>query len=246
MGPIWGRQDPGGPHIVPVNLAIWAVHMTLSTEASRWGVFKVVVWMKLVMPVRNTMLHKCWTRWFNMSYFWLYHFTKIWGNLSSKPISFRPGERYSHMYLGIYSVNLLHLKINIMADKSIPWPVLQYNEFLWCWNQNTSGKQDQHDGHWCPGDSVRHGFVCVKIARSWIPKERVSNTCIICVFRFGFASQYWQNGHHFPDDISKWIFLNENLWTAIEISLKFVSKGPIDNIPALVQIMTWHQPGNKQ
>ena len=23
MGPIWGRQDPGGSHVGPVNLAIW-------------------------------------------------------------------------------------------------------------------------------------------------------------------------------------------------------------------------------
>ena len=23
MGPIWGRQDPGGPHDGPMNLAIW-------------------------------------------------------------------------------------------------------------------------------------------------------------------------------------------------------------------------------
>ena len=23
MGPTWGRQDPGGPHIGPMNLAIW-------------------------------------------------------------------------------------------------------------------------------------------------------------------------------------------------------------------------------
>ena len=23
MGPIWGRQDPGGPYIGPMNLAIW-------------------------------------------------------------------------------------------------------------------------------------------------------------------------------------------------------------------------------
>ena len=25
MGLIWGRQDPGGPHVGPMNLAIWAV-----------------------------------------------------------------------------------------------------------------------------------------------------------------------------------------------------------------------------
>ena len=42
------------------------------------------------------------------------------------------------------------------------------------------------------------------------------------------------NGRHFPDDIFKCIFLNENVWIPIEISLNFVPKGPIDNIPTLV------------
>ena len=23
MGPTWGRQEPGGPHVGPMNLAIW-------------------------------------------------------------------------------------------------------------------------------------------------------------------------------------------------------------------------------
>ena len=23
MGPIWGQQDPGGPHVGPMNFAIW-------------------------------------------------------------------------------------------------------------------------------------------------------------------------------------------------------------------------------
>ena len=43
-----------------------------------------------------------------------------------------------------------------------------------------------------------------------------------------------QDGRQFPDDIFKCIFLNENVWIPIKISLKFVLKGPIDNIPALV------------
>ena len=30
MGPIWGRQDPGGPHVGPMNLAIWAVKATMA------------------------------------------------------------------------------------------------------------------------------------------------------------------------------------------------------------------------
>ena len=54
-----------------------------------------------------------------------------------------------------------------------------------------------------------------------------------------------QNRRHFADDIFKCIFLNENVWISIKLSLKFVPKGPIDNIPALVQIMAWRRPGDK-
>ena len=54
-----------------------------------------------------------------------------------------------------------------------------------------------------------------------------------------------QNGRHFLDNIFKCIFLNENVWIVIKISLKFVPKGPINNIPALVQIMVWCHPGDK-
>ena len=28
MGPIWGRRDPGGPHVGPINFAIWASMIT--------------------------------------------------------------------------------------------------------------------------------------------------------------------------------------------------------------------------
>ena len=54
-----------------------------------------------------------------------------------------------------------------------------------------------------------------------------------------------QNGHHFPYNFFKCIFLNENVWVAIKIWLKFVTKGSINNIPALVQIMAWRRPGDK-
>ena len=40
-----------------------------------------------------------------------------------------------------------------------------------------------------------------------------------------------------PDDIFKCISLNENVWISIKISLKFIPKSPIVNIPALIQIM---------
>ena len=54
-----------------------------------------------------------------------------------------------------------------------------------------------------------------------------------------------QNGCHFPDDIFKCIFLNENVWISIKISLKFVPNGTLDNIPSFVQIMAWRLPGDK-
>ena len=54
-----------------------------------------------------------------------------------------------------------------------------------------------------------------------------------------------QDGRRFADDVCKCIFLNENIWISLEISLKFVLKFPINNIPALVQILAWHRSGDK-
>ena len=54
-----------------------------------------------------------------------------------------------------------------------------------------------------------------------------------------------QNGRHFPDDTFKCIFPNENIYISITISLKFVPKVPINNIPTLVPIMAWRRPGDK-
>ena len=54
-----------------------------------------------------------------------------------------------------------------------------------------------------------------------------------------------QNGRYFPDDTFKRIFLNDNVRISIKISLKFVTKGPINNIPSLVKTMAWRRPGDK-
>ena len=54
---------------------------------------------------------------------------------------------------------------------------------------------------------------------------------------------YW--GRDKMAEIFKWVFLDENVWISNKISSKFVLWGPINNIPALVQIMAWRRPGNK-
>ena len=50
-------------------------------------------------------------------------------------------------------------------------------------------------------------------------------------------------------DLELWcfllLFLNENVWILIKISLNFVPKGPVNNIPALIHIMAWPRPGAK-
>ena len=50
MGPIWGRQDPGGPHVGPMNFAIWGdansiaagdmiIYVATSDDNARFSVF---------------------------------------------------------------------------------------------------------------------------------------------------------------------------------------------------------------
>ena len=66
-------------------------------------------------------------------------------------------------------------------------------------------------------------------------------------FSMRFINTLWpiQNGRDFPDNIFKCIFFHENLWISLKISLKFVPKFRIINIPSLVQIMAWRRPGDK-
>ena len=73
--------------------------------------------------------------------------------------------------------------------------------------------------------------------------QRVSRG-LIRIYRFNTLRPR-QNGRRFTDDTFKRIFLNENVRISIEISLKFVPKGPINKIPALIQIMAWRRPGDK-
>ena len=54
-----------------------------------------------------------------------------------------------------------------------------------------------------------------------------------------------QNGRYFADYTFKYIFLNEKVIISATISLKFVPKGPIYNIPVLFQLMAWRRPGDK-
>ena len=74
-----------------------------------------------------------------------------------------------------------------------------------------------------------------------------SNIVHCCKSQLPSALTHWGRDRMavISDDIFKCIFLNENVWISIKISLKFVPKASIVNIPALAQIMAWGRTGDK-
>ena len=78
-----------------------------------------------------------------------------------------------------------------------------------------------------------------RICHQW---GMISNTCAFSglqndskfkyIFEFFNTLRPRRNKRHCADDILKCIFLNENVWISLKISLKFVSKFQINNIPA--------------
>ena len=54
-----------------------------------------------------------------------------------------------------------------------------------------------------------------------------------------------QNGFHLADSIFKCTFMDKKFCILIQISLKFIPKGRIDNKSALAQVMAWRWTGDK-
>ena len=65
---------------------------------------------------------------------------------------------------------------------------------------------------------------------SWHAQSCDLRTLLLAQINFN-SSAPGQNGHRFADDSFRCIFVNEKFCILIEISLKFVPKGPIDNNP---------------
>ena len=50
---------------------------------------------------------------------------------------------------------------------------------------------------------------------------------------------------HFSDYILESIFISDNACILIQILLKYIPKGPVDNKSALAQILAWHWTAKK-
>ena len=77
----------------------------------------------------------------------------------------------------------------------------------------TSDNSGGHVGfQWVKPKNCAHSSCFVVVTCGLLPVDYIFNTL-----------RPRQNGRHFPDDIFKSIFLNENVWISIKISLKFIS-----------------------
>ena len=52
MGPIWGRQDPGGPHVGPINFAIGDIN-TLKLSVVSTKIFFISTHPQFLMNLEN-------------------------------------------------------------------------------------------------------------------------------------------------------------------------------------------------
>ena len=59
------------------------------------------------------------------------------------------------------------------------------------------------------------------------------------------TSRLIQNGRNFVGDNFQIIFVNRNCCFFIQMSLRYVSLGPLNNNKALLEILVWHQTANK-
>ena len=67
---VWGRQDPGGPHVGPMNFAIWAALLNKTNGAAGvwwFGVeYTVMAGMDLSCWIAHPMSNITWIRWSNL------------------------------------------------------------------------------------------------------------------------------------------------------------------------------------
>ena len=95
----------------------------------------------------------------------------------------------------------------------------------WNWLQTCS----------CPHYIITFLSLSAFCTSDWIPGRGYASSDALWISVFVDTLRPKQNSLHFPYDIFKCIYLNENVWISIRISLRYVPKGPFNNIPALVR-----------
>ena len=155
MGPIWGWQDPGGPHVGPINFGIWDMWLQYGRKELRLFFHKAIamqnVWFVINVVTADVLI-----------------IIVAWSSAGTEMTN--TGSSY--------------IRSNLALKGLVEWSC-----------------------------GIFEGFVLSRMDDA--------------------------------DDTFKRTFLNENVRIPIKNSLKFVRKDPINNIPAMVQIMAWCQSGDK-
>ena len=120
MGPIWGRQDPGGPHVGPMNLAIWAAIKSLWPHGVRYFEYgfrywpapwqhQAITWTNVDMPSVNsscihyrvsfTLILKCIG--FKFAYINLQSYLPRGNELTYRPETIKSGSSYGHHFIAV-------------------------------------------------------------------------------------------------------------------------------------------------
>ena len=123
--------------------------------------------------------------------------------------------------------------------------------------------QQQHPSDWLSGAGTsreRSSAVVVTEHIDGLVQERRNSSALAMELRLSCTNpslstntsslvintwEFEQNGQHFADVNFKCVFLNDNQYIFIQISLKFDPKGPGDNKPALSRVMAWYSTGDK-
>ena len=80
MGPTWGRQDPGGPHVGPMNIAMRDVHSTQIDSKEIACMFKIIG--LFLIPHEVITIKSCTGSWKNsytneIVWRWIFQWTAI-------------------------------------------------------------------------------------------------------------------------------------------------------------------------
>ena len=160
----------------------------------------------------------------------------------------------------------LHLVINnLFAHRVVPYIISIYT-YIYIYMMSAMvpqliGNSTRLSSHW-PSQSCMIfcwfslTIICFSLTTTNMSDIHLAASTAIWWTRWGINLNYLsgrtvnslrprRNGHYKADDIFKCIFLKPNVWIPTKISLKFVPKGQINNIPALVQRMAWRRPGDK-
>ena len=117
-------------------------------------------------------------------------------------------------------------------------------------NNREAGDLRRHRGHYDVSEMIfgthRPEVLHSPNSQKW-PNLLSSSFWYFHIFSYGHENSdllfFLFHGRHVADDIFNCIFLNEDIWISLKISLKF--KVRISNIPALVQITPWRRPGDR-